>query len=63
MVILLGMVSSIFYAFFAAFRHDVDYEFNEDKDLGKRRDSMYFSDAQITQFNYLQLFFEMIFLI
>jgi hypothetical protein len=57
------MISSIFYAFFAAFRHDIDYEFNADTDTGGRRESMYFSDAVIMKFNYMQLFFEMIFLV
>ena len=48
LVILSGLISSIFYAYFAAFRHDVDY-IQYDK-MNVRKKSVYFTDEDIQVF-------------
>lgn len=53
LVIILGLISSIFYAFFAAFRHDVDWTFNEDGELQVRVQSLFFSEQELKNYKFL----------
>lgn len=62
-VISFGLISSIFYAFFAAFRIDVDSKFDQNGEFEGFRESSYFTDKQLKTFNYVQLLFELTFLI